>query len=397
MEPTNETTTESSDTRPFKRSRFLEPSPLPSAGDLAILHVKRDVITPVILSTSTTTGYAEGAVTNTRFGSFPHSRLLSSPWGSQIRASKVDTGSRGRGKTPTTATEPVDAAAGFIHLLPPTPETWTLSLSHRTQVVYTPDYSYVLGRMEVRPGGRVMEAGAGSGSFTHAAARAVYGPGGRVYSFDFHEPRVEALRKEIEEHGLEEVVEVRERDVCTDGFEPVRNKVEAVFLDMPAPWLAIRHLNRGDATPLDPEVPVQLCVFVPCIEQVTATVETLRTSGWSEVDVVEVQHKRIEVRRERIGIHNEGLRGVNSSPANVDEALTRLREIEKNNVPSKAARLERLRQEASERKVYEDGELVHAPEPELKSHTAYLVFAVLLPHLDEDAEMVSVALELDGN
>ena len=41
-------------------------------------------------------GYSEGKVVNTRFGSFPHSTLIGLPWGSQVRASKVDTGSRGR-------------------------------------------------------------------------------------------------------------------------------------------------------------------------------------------------------------------------------------------------------------------------------------------------------------
>ena len=56
-----------------------------------------------------------------------------------------------------------------------------MALPHRTQVVYTPDYSYILQRLKVRPGSRIIEAGAGSGSFTHASARAVFSgyPGGQ--------------------------------------------------------------------------------------------------------------------------------------------------------------------------------------------------------------------------
>ena len=50
-----------------------------------------------------------------------------------------------------------------MHILQPTPESWTYSLDHRTQVVYTPDYSYVLQRMNVKPGDTLIEAGAGSG------------------------------------------------------------------------------------------------------------------------------------------------------------------------------------------------------------------------------------------
>lgn len=139
----------------------------------------------------------------------------------------------------------------------------------------------------MRPGSVLIEAGAGSGSFTHAGVRAVYagypdgreGPAaegdvreeakrleregwkatrkGRVWSYEFHRERVGKLREEIEAHGLDGLVEVVHRDVCKDGFL-VRTKEEgvqdgdeedgeeeggfvspgatAIFLDLPAPW-----------------------------------------------------------------------------------------------------------------------------------------------------------------
>src|ERR1700722_9435895 len=79
-------------------SPFLSPSSVSQPDDLAILHLRRDLLIPTILQThdDEDLGYEEGKVTNTRFGSFPHSTLLGKPWGSQIVASVVDTGSRGR-------------------------------------------------------------------------------------------------------------------------------------------------------------------------------------------------------------------------------------------------------------------------------------------------------------
>jgi tRNA (adenine57-N1/adenine58-N1)-methyltransferase len=283
-----------------RSSPFLDPGPVSTTNSLAILHLKRGLLMPTVLSAldEKCEGYDEGRVTNTRFGSFPHSTLIGLPWGSQVRASNVDTGSRGRrgpqqnkkrkrGDGPVgdniavgednnsgtpTPKAPVVASTGFIHLLPPTPETWTASLPHRTQVVYTPDYSYILHRLCVRPGGTIIEAGAGSGSFSHASARAVFNgypicesngtslakkkKFGKVWSYEFHEQRVGRLREEIRNHGLEGVVELVHRDVCEDGFLldhpcrependgleqeggalPLSPQADAIFLDLPAPW-----------------------------------------------------------------------------------------------------------------------------------------------------------------
>lgn len=462
-----------------RSSPFFHTAPTANADSLAILHLTRDNLLPIKLQATADDGYAEGAVTNTRFGSFPHSTLIGLEWGSQVRASKVDTGTRGRkGKnatkqddaaekdavdqtskkrksdgqpeeTPPSPTKkfkpsngqfpngapsqaakaPIEAGSGFIHILPPTPEVWTSSLDHRTQVVYTPDSSYILQRLRARPGSSIIEAGAGSGSFTHAAARAVFNgyPGdtstlskgqkqGTVYSYEFHEPRVQTLRAEINDHGLEGIVRLTHRDVCNEGFLLQDNtppSVDAIFLDLPAPWQALKHLSRSTPnSPLNPDSAIHLCTFSPCIEQVMATFSALRKAGWTDITMVEVQHKRIDVRRERVGLKEEGLRGVNASAASVDEAIGRLREVETKlsdfhanrgvanstsreematnaagqKHPSKQERLERIKREAEERKLYKEGNLVHRTEPEVKTHTSYLVFSVLPREWNEDDE-----------
>ena len=463
-------------------SPFLYCGEKAQTDSLAVLHLKRDLLIPVVLHSrdDLNEGYNEGKVTNTRFGSFPHSTLIGAPWGSQVRASAVDTGSRGRkgwegsgkkgrkrkrdeqfqnergteneadtgaqnggtnsqadvirdldtGATPKAA---VEAASGFVHILPPTPEIWTASLPHRTQVVYTPDYSYILHRLRARPGTILIEAGAGSGSFTHAAARAVYNGSstaeqeelepkrleerayGKVYSFEFHEQRAQKLKDELREHGLDDVIELTHQDVCQDGFIPLQTppsdmNANAIFLDLPAPWLALKHLTRsGPSSPLNPRTSIHLCTFSPCIEQVQRTISTLRQLGWLEIEMVEIAAKRMEVRRERVGLQEEGLRGVNDSPASVDEAVARLREVEgrsrvfheesalegKGGSPaagagaqvSKQQRLENIRNALEGRKLYKEGRLVHKPEPELKTHTSYLVFAVLPREWTEEDEL----------
>lgn len=479
-------------------SPFLHPGETSSDGAIAVLGLRRDHLIPILLHSKSTedSGYAEGSVINTRFGSFPHSTLINIPWGSQILASEVDTGSRGRRSQARTGTKrkhddvedsqslstdetgpqhtsdkrqrtAVAATSGFCHLLVPTPEAWTISLPHRTQVVYTPDYSLVLQRMRVRPGSAVIEAGAGSGSFTHAAARAVFAgypvpiaaqpaeplfsypatektesQPGRVFSYEYHESRAAQLRTELDSHGLSSLVHVTHRDVYTGGFmlDPVpftpppqpstiadippptapliSPLATAIFLDLPAPWLALPHLSRASPSALDPQQPAHLTAFLPCIEQAQRCVAALRSHGWVEISMCELAQRRLDVRRERTGLELEGLRGVNASPRDVGEAVAHLRQVEEKGKAhregllaaaaakrsgephaekgcgghggeratngtagrvkeGKQERLSRLKREAEGRKTFLDGTLVHRVEPEIKTHTSYLIFAVL--------------------
>lgn len=463
-------------------SPFLDPTSTATANSLAILYLKRDLLLPIVLQAQDPLheGYSEGKVTNTRFGSYPHSTLIGKPWGSQVRASAVDTGSRGKRKGrkrkrgnedeqgvvgadgldsdcgeamlvdgQEQAKAAVVASTGFAHLLPPTPEVWTASLPHRTQVVYTPDYSYILQRLRARPGTVLIEAGAGSGSFTHAAARAVFNgyrekgdlslghrdatyveKRGQVWSYEFHEQRMERLKEEITEHGLDGIVTIVHKDVCEDGFgldteATPTTGANAVFLDLPAPWLALKHLTRAStvrhvkpSSPisgkedlhhapksqtvllLDPSTAIHLCTFSPCIEQVQRTITNMRQMGWVDIEMVEIAAKRIDVRRERVGLQEEGLKGVNASPATVDEAVARLREVESRarvyhletsagtvnsagnptsalSDMSKQQRIEKNREVQEARKLFKEGRLIHKSEPDLKTHTSYLVFAIL--------------------
>lgn len=398
----------------------------------------------------------------------------------------------------TPPTQTIQAASGFCHVLPPTPEAWTMSLPHRTQVVYTPDYSYVIQKMSVRPGSVVLEAGAGSGSFTHAAARAVFNgyagdeqDGGKktkrrghVYSFEYHEPRAKQLQEEIKSHGLGGVVTVTHRDVYADGFcltsktsdqpfseltfsaehstkengqttdvDPVPALTSTpqhrspnathIFLDLPAPWRCLPHFSRTLPTtnpshphppsPLNPNAPIHLASFLPCHEQCTRLLSSLCAHNWTEISMSTLEHRRLEVRRERVGYRYEGQRGVCAFAGSVGEAVERLGALErewrregrgrgvgvdvehvdanrgdgdaddggkdgdeelgmeeggnagrgknekkpKEKKESKQERIARLAAETRSRKPWAEGRLTTRTEPELKTHTGYLVMAVL--------------------
>lgn len=236
------------------------------------------------------------------FGMFLHDDMIGRPYGSKVRyqySRQLHSSNK----------------KGFVYLLRPSPELWTISLPHRTQILYAPDMSFIAMKLNLSPGAHIIEAGTGSGSFTHFLARTVSrGPpagdgtgqthctwptrtgsltpmvdqaqisdfDGRVYSFEFHAERVEKARVEFAEHGLDKAVVLAHRNVCKNGFglDPT---CDAVFLDLPAPWEAVPHAKKALRT----DIATRICCFSPCIEQVHRTVAALSEHGFSDITMYE--------------------------------------------------------------------------------------------------------------
>lgn len=151
---------------------------------------------------------------------------------------------------------------GWVYLLAPTAELWTMVLRHRTQILYAADISMVITYLDLRPGRIVLESGTGSGSLTHSLARAI-APTGHVHTFDFHAVRRDEAEKEFSAHGMNHLVTAKMRNIEEQGFpEDLHGKVDAVFLDLPGPHKVVASASCC----LKPDG--RFCSFSPCIEQV---------------------------------------------------------------------------------------------------------------------------------
>ncbi|XP_070777096.1 tRNA (adenine(58)-N(1))-methyltransferase catalytic subunit TRMT61A [Enoplosus armatus] len=239
---------------------FVEYSDFIQDGDVAIIYLGHESMMPVKVQ--------QGVQTQTRYGVIRHSTdLIGQRYGSKVTCSK----------------------GGWVHVLHPTPELWTVTLPHRTQILYTTDIATITMMLELKPGSIVCESGTGSGSLSHAILRTI-APTGHLHTVEFHQQRAEKAAEEFQEHRVGHLVTVRNQDVCKDGFG-VTGVADAVFLDIPSPWEAVGHVKAAMK-----KQGGRVSSFSPCIEQVQRTCEALKDQGFEEISTVEVLLRVHDVR-----------------------------------------------------------------------------------------------------
>jgi tRNA (adenine57-N1/adenine58-N1)-methyltransferase len=179
-----------------------EPSESAQPGDLALL-VGRD-------RKSILLRLRPGDELHTHHGTLAHDELVGSRWGATLT---------------TQIGRPVV-------MVRPSIDDLVREIKRATQIVYPKDAGYVLLKMGIAAGSRVVEAGTGSGALTAVLALAV-GASGHVYSYEIRPDIRNLAEKNLTALGLDGRVTLRLRDIA-DGFD--ESDAGAVFLDLPAPW-----------------------------------------------------------------------------------------------------------------------------------------------------------------
>jgi tRNA (adenine57-N1/adenine58-N1)-methyltransferase len=244
-----------------ERSRPLQA--IIRAGDLVVIMESFDKLTFV---------YAEqGGIYCNRNGHFRHNDFIGKPYGGKVRSHN-------------------NRGYGFCYLLKPTPELWARSLNHRTQIVHELDQAQIIFQLFIQPNMTVVESGTGSGAMSHAIMRTI-APHGLLHSFEFNGHRAEAARQEFRNNGVSHLVEVHHKDVCgrpgdgphsfLGGFDLPGQSVDAVFLDLPEPWLAVPHAafilsSNG-----------RIASYSPCVEQTQRTVAAMKAAGFHSIKTME--------------------------------------------------------------------------------------------------------------
>ncbi|CBJ27631.1 conserved unknown protein [Ectocarpus siliculosus] len=305
-----------------------------------------------------------------RHGAFHHDEIIGKPFGSRVFSRTTK---------------------GYVYALSPTPELWSHVVPNRTQIVQDFDQSIVIFRLDLKPGDTVVESGTGSGVMSTAIMRTI-APSGFLHSFEFNEFRATRAQEEFEENALGGLVKAVHRDVCAargdgGGFgEELDGKADAVFLDLPEPWLAVAHAKMT----LKPGK--KLCSYSPCIEQVMKTCEALRSEGFHSVSTIEFRLRNINY------AEVEGIKPMEGDQAALPGSKKRSREegggsgaatpgVDDGASRTGRGRNERLQPKAAIRAAEAAAEKVGGarkpplklvcaqPFPLMRGHTAFLTFA----------------------
>lgn len=159
-----------------------------------------------------------------------------------------------------------------------------------TQIIYPKDAAYLVHRMNLRAGSRVVEAGTGSGGLTIALAWAV-APAGRVYTYEARDENFKLARRNLERTALLPYVTMHQRSIRY-GFS--ETDVDALFLDVREPWA---FLDEAQGTLRSGGFFASL---VPTVNQVSQLLSALEHRPFADIAVEELLLRRYKPVPERL-------------------------------------------------------------------------------------------------
>jgi len=164
-------------------------------------------------------------------------------------------------------------------LLKPSLYEILMNISRHSQIIYPKEIGYILIKLGLKNGDRVIEAGTGSGALTTAMGYAV-APEGKIYTYEKREEFQKKAESNLIYANIKDSVEMKVRDVEEQGFD--EKYVDAVFLDMKVPFHAIGHafdaLRPGG----------MLGFLLPTANQVSDVIRKLSEYQFVEIEALEI-------------------------------------------------------------------------------------------------------------
>ncbi|HMB31250.1 MAG TPA: tRNA (adenine-N1)-methyltransferase [Desulfohalobiaceae bacterium] len=175
-------------------------------------------------------------------------------------------------------------------ILKPTVYDLLKNIERRTQIIYPKDIGYILLKLGIGPGSKVIEAGSGSGSLTMALAWFA-GSKGKVFTYESREEFYNLCQKNLSRVGFGQNVVAHQRDI-SDGFG-IKN-ADTCFLDVRTPWDYLTQVRQSvqNGSPVG--------FLVPTVNQVQDLLEGLENNYFYEQEIIEILIRKYKPVPERL-------------------------------------------------------------------------------------------------
>lgn len=165
-----------------------------------------------------------------------------------------------------------------FYLLRPSIHDLIMNIKRESQIIYPKESGYVLLKMNIVAGSRVIEAGTGSGALAIALAQGVM-PTGKVYSYERRQDMIDVAASNLSKLELLQYVELKRRGIA-EGFD--EKEVDALFMDVREPHLYIGQVKEALAGG------GFFGALVPTTNQVSALLERLHSERFVDLEVSEI-------------------------------------------------------------------------------------------------------------
>lgn len=165
----------------------------------------------------------------------------------------------------------------FIVLKPTLYEIIMFGINRKTQIVYPKDSAYIVLKLGLRNGMKVLESGIGSGAMSIVMANALY-PDGRIYAYERDEEFLKNAIKNIQLAGFGDIVVPH----CMDLNQVEEREFDAAFIDVREPWLYISRLKELL------KYGAMVGFLVPTTNQITEVLKELKSNNFTDIEVEEI-------------------------------------------------------------------------------------------------------------
>lgn len=163
-------------------------------------------------------------------------------------------------------------------------------LRRRTQIIYPKEAGYLVLKLGVKLGYKVLEGGTGSGIMASIVANLV-GPSGKVVSYDINPDSLKVSNENLRRLNLKDMVELRLGDLKE---VPEVCEYDCAILDLPDPWDCLPEVWKA----LKPSG--RLAVAVPTFNQLDKLAASLEKCGFLHLETVDIWSSELQFKKDAI-------------------------------------------------------------------------------------------------